>query len=785
MASLMSDSQNGAAAKRRIRSSVALAAIASALAGATVARAQDAPPAPAAETDNGGFQEIIVTAQKREQSANTVPMSITAVGGDQLQLLGVKDVSDLVKVTPGLSVNVSTTGTAVYTLRGIGYNDAAISTRPAVTVYLDEAPLPFALETNGVSLDIERVEVLKGPQGTLFGNNSTGGAINYIAAKPTPEFEAGGTFTYGRFNQIDLSGFVSGPLSDTLSARLAVEHRGMDEWQKSHTRDDKLGKQDFTNVRGTLLWKPTSALRAQLTVNRWVDRSDAPAAQLVEVREQSAGFLQFTGLEGYPLPPANNRAADWDPGVDYARNNKFFQTVGRIDYDISPNVTLTSLTNYIDYKHDLPTDTDGTAISDISVGAVGSAKTFSQELRLSAKFDRLNGVIGLNYSKDKVQEDQTPTVPDSSLAYFLADASGQPRPTGFLNRKRENIRSYAGFGNLEFEITPELTVQGGVRYTKTKNHYEGCSADNGDGTMGAAFGVLFGATIDPGECITLNLATGSPALIVTDLNEDNISWRGGIQWQPESSTLLYANISKGYKAGGFPSLVATTSPGLEAATQESVLGYEAGFKKGLLDRRVQLNGAVFYYDYKDKQVTGTIADPVLGPIAKLVNVPSSSIFGAEMDLSIRPVQGLTLTAAGSYIKTKVKDHFTAFDALGALRDLDGTPLPFAPQWQLSGNARYEFPVSDSLNAFAGVNVSYQSKSYSDLGELDLTKVKGYTLTDLQVGVESEEGNWRAFIWGRNVFDTHYWFNQVRLVDTVSRFTGRPATYGVTLSYKFQ
>lgn len=786
MASIMSDSRESPASKGGFRSSAGLAAVVSVLGLVSAAQAQDAP-MEAAETasDTTGFQEIIVTAQKREQSANTVPMSITAVGGDQLQLLGVKEVSDLVKVTPGLSVNVSTAGTVVYTLRGIGYNDTALSTRPAVTVYLDEAPVPFAPQTAGASLDVERVEVLKGPQGTLFGNNSTGGAINYVAVKPTPDFEAGGTFTYGRFNQVDLSGFVSGPLSGTLSARLAVEHRGMSEWQKNHVRDDSLGKQDFTNARGSLLWKPSDSLRAQLTVNRWVDRSDSQSAQLVEVREQIAGFLQFTGLAGYPLPSSGNRAADWDEGIDYARNNKFFQTIARLDYDLTPDLTLTSLTNYIDYKHDLPTDTDGTAVGNIFVASAGSAETFSQEVRLAAKFDRANAVIGVNYSKDKVTEAQAVSIPDSSTAYFLAAVSGQPQPTGFVNTKRENIRSYAVFGNLEYEIAPDITLQGGVRYTNTRDRYEGCSADNGDGTMGAVFGVLFGTPIGPGDCITLDLATGIPSLSVTDLDEDNISWRAGVQWQPENSTLLYANVSKGYKAGGFPSLVATTSPGLEPATQESVLGYEAGFKKGLFDRKLQVNGAVFYYDYRDKQVTGTIADPVLGPIAKLVNVPRSSVFGAELDLSMQPVRGLTLTAAGSYIKTKVKDHFTAFDALGTLRDLDGTVLPFAPQWQLSANARYEFPVSPDLNGFLGVNLSYQSKSYSDLGELDLTRVRGYTLTDIQAGVASDDGNWRAYVWGRNVFDTHYWFNQVRLVDTVSRWTGRPATYGVTLSYTFQ
>lgn len=196
-----------------------------------------------------GIQDIVVTAQKREQSINSVPMSITAATGEQLSQLGIKEASDLVKITPGLTFSTSQTGTPVYTLRGIGYDGFSLATRQAVSIYVDETPIPFALESHGASLDVERVEILKGPQGTLFGDNSTGGAVNYIANKPTSTLKAGGSFTYGRFNKLDISGYVSGPITDTLSVRVAVEHRGQSEWQKSYTRDDANGRVDFTSGR--------------------------------------------------------------------------------------------------------------------------------------------------------------------------------------------------------------------------------------------------------------------------------------------------------------------------------------------------------------------------------------------------------------------------------------------------------------------------------------------------------------------------------------------------------
>ncbi|HKR93035.1 TonB-dependent receptor plug domain-containing protein, partial [Novosphingobium sp.] len=176
-------------------------------------------PAPAPE---GSVEEIVVTAQKRSESINTVGMSINAASSEQLVKLGVTDISQLAKIVPGFAYNVTAFGLPVYTIRGVGYQESSLAAGPAVSVYVDEVPLPYAAQTLGAPLDLERVEVLKGPQGTLFGSNATGGAINYIAAKPTDSLSYGGRVSYGRFNTADLSGFVSGPLTSTLNARLAV-----------------------------------------------------------------------------------------------------------------------------------------------------------------------------------------------------------------------------------------------------------------------------------------------------------------------------------------------------------------------------------------------------------------------------------------------------------------------------------------------------------------------------------------------------------------------------------
>src|SRR5688572_4974461 len=240
---------------------------------------------PAAQADNAAarardaqasatVQELIVTAQKREESINDVPMSVTAASGETLTELGVTDTSQLVKIVPGFNYTPSYYGTPVFSIRGVGFLDTSLAASPTVSVYVDEAPLPYSIMTLGATLDLERVEVLKGPQGTLFGMNATGGAINYVAGKPTETLQAGFTGSYGRFNTVDLQGFVSGPITETLSGRLAVRMLRSGDWQRSYTRNDSVGEQDLINGRASLLWQPADRFRALLTLSAWQDRGE-------------------------------------------------------------------------------------------------------------------------------------------------------------------------------------------------------------------------------------------------------------------------------------------------------------------------------------------------------------------------------------------------------------------------------------------------------------------------------------------------------------------------------
>jgi iron complex outermembrane recepter protein len=730
--------------------------------------------ASAADAGSGtGVAEIIVTAQKREENINRVPMSITAATAQQLRNAGVLEVRDLVKITPGLTYADSMMGTPVYTIRGVGFNDFALAGRPTVTVYADQAPIPFSIETRGVALDLERVEVLKGPQGTLFGTNSTGGAINFIAAKPTDELKFGADLSYGRFNSTQVAAFVSGPISSTLSARIAVEHDGMDAWQVNYLNGEKLGVQDFWNGRLTFAWAPTDKLKASLTANRWVDHSDTQAQQFIAYAPNVP--VPVPELASLPTAPANDRAAGWDPNRIYRKDNNFLQTNLRIDYELADAMTLTSLTSYSRYREDQQTDLDGTTIRNSRQQTLGKIRSISQELRLAGRFLE-NGryTIGGSYGNDKSSDIDPVESPVASISNALGV------PVDFVTRTNQKSTTKAVFASVDYDLMPDLNIYAGGRYTDFRTNFHGCAADNGNGIIGGVFGVA------PGQCFTPT-ADGTPGIVDQILKQDNFSWRAGAQWTVAPRMMLYANVSKGYKAGSFPILPATSYHQFDPVDQESVLAYEAGFKAALFDRAVQLNGAVFHYEYTGKQVLGYATIIINGgavQVPRLINIPKSRIKGAELEITMAPLEGLKVSAAGTYMSTRITSPFVGIDPLGATANFQGNRLPNTPEWQLSSDAEYKWPVAGHVNAFVGGNVRYQSATNSGFGNVGLFTTKKYALLDLRAGLEGGDGKWRASLWGRNITNTYYWSAATHAEDAVVRFTGMPATYGVTINFRY-
>lgn len=743
---------------------------------------------PAAKDDATGG-EIIVTATKRSESINSVPMSISAASGDDLAAAGVKSADDLGKIVPGFTFTQSAYSTPVYSLRGVGFYNYDIASTPTVTVYQDEAPLPFSAMSRGAGFDLERVEVLKGPQGLLFGSNSTGGAVNYIAARPTSEFKAGLDAGYGRFDAWELGGFVSGPLSDTVGVRLAARHEGSGEWQTSATRpNDRNGKRNFTQLRGLVDIAVGERLSVKLGVSAFWDKSDVQAAQLIQVNPLIPPFVN-PALLTQPIVNNTARLGDWTPGTDPKRDDRQWQVTGRIDYELSDAVTFTSLTSYADYRQADVVDPDGTALALADTVDTGSIKAFYQEVRLSGEFGQgSRWIVGGNYEDNKVNEVQSLAATDASGFAPFAVFFGLPVPDAIPLTSQQNFKNYAVFGNLDLAVSDTVTLHAGLRYTDTTNNFTGCTGNSANGSLAQGLGIITQgnpAALGPNPVCTQLDASLQPTITRTKLAENNVSWRVGIDFKPSRDTLLYANVSRGYKIGAFPLIPASSVTQYTPVTQESLTAYEAGFKLSLADRKVQLNGAVFHYDYRDKQTLGSVilTPNIFGPLNLLVNIPKSKVTGFEVQAVVRPVAGLTFNGAVTYVDSEIGD-FTNFDPFGVVRNFRGEAFPNTPKWQWSLGADYDFPVSNGLNGFLGVNLNGRSSANAALGSNAILAVDGYTLLDLRAGFGSADDRWKVTVWGRNVTDEYYWTNAYKIADTSARFAGMPATYGVTFSFRY-
>lgn len=782
--------------------------------------------------------DIVVTANKREQNLNDVGLTIAAISGDAIEDRRIVSVQDIAAAVPGLKFAESGAGTPIYTLRGIGFNEESLGVYPSVSVYTDEVPLPFPVLALRAALDLERVEALKGPQGTLFGQNATGGAINYIAAKPTADLEYGASISYGRFNATDGNAFISGPMGDGAGFRLAVAAADSDGWQQSLTRpDDRSGGQKYISGRLTFELQPSDNLQLRATVTAWQDKSEPQAAQLIAVRAQNPSAVQQAVFVA-PFGTSNPRSADWTKTSNYVTfanpvtgdfdvvskttgdltprsNRKFVQGALRADLDLGDFATLTSITSYLDFNQHLFSDKDGTAQAVANIGdGLADIQSFNQEMRLSnASGGAFRWVLGANYEDSQTFEDQGLT---------FANGSSSAPGTLFINTTGsevlQNIRNYAFFANGEFDVSQQLTFKLGGRYTDSRNRSEMCSKGNGDGLVSVLFNIVGGFSGNPFQpigvdgCYVLN-AKGVPGdRFLQTLSEDNFSWRAGLDFKPSDDVLVYANVSRGYKAGSFPTLASADYKAYFPVVQESVMSYEAGFKASLADRKVQLNGAAFYYDYTNKQIRGKVVDPIFDVLDTLLNVPKSKVLGAEVELTVRPTDGLSLTGSLTYLDSNVKtDNGSRFvgptaygNSCGTVAapgpcDFTGSELPFTPKWSYSLGLDYRSQLS-SGKLIIGADLRGQSSSVSTLNGrsiqfrnltndsrapgIDLPfEIPSYAVVDARLGYEFEGGRYKVMMWGKNVFNKYYVTNAAHYLDTTVRFTGMPATYGITLSIK--
>jgi outer membrane receptor protein involved in Fe transport len=853
--------------------------------------------------DEARLPEIIVTAQKRAQSVNDVGLTIQTASGEDLQKRGIQGLEDLPKLVPGLTYTKSIFSTPVFTLRGVGLYDATWGASPAVAVYTDQVPRNFPVMSDALDLDIQRVEVLKGPQGTLFGQSSTGGAVNYILNKPTKEFEAGASMSVERFDRQTFDGFISGPLSDTVRMRFAARGAEGGKWQTSATRPyDENGAQRKLTGRITLDWTPSDSLSTEAVLTASRDRSDVQAPQYAYsilniysasalaaananpatrnpygivnnaaydaltnpasagyrgnfLGEQSATVALMNGVHAPTTDPTliadyathaagamaqlaginglgNSRIADWTPGRIGAQNNSYLQGSIRVDFKIADNLTLTSLTAVAHQKLNYGQDLDATpaAVGDIPLW--GTVRAFNQELHLSGNPGNLNWIVGANYDDSSTSQNNYYDLRDyASNAYGGIPCSTSALvgvatpcqvgtyggPFSYINITENNFdsksKSYAGFANADFKFTPNLSAHAGVRYTKNKQEATYCYNDPAiDLNQGTALifslalenpNVLSGGpAIKTGQCFpigdglqgtTKGLPTLTP-LTPPPLEENNTSYRVGFDYKFDQGTLVYVDVSQGYKAGIFSEIGASATSEYLPATQEKLVDYELGFKAPLFDRRLNINGAAFYYQYSDKQVRGRVNDPVYGLLEKMINVPKSRVIGAEADIQAVPVRGLRLTLSATYLKSKVTSAFSAtpdgeavYNAQGFTGDFKDSELPFTPKFSGVADGEYEWSMG-KYSPFIGATVFHQGAQNATFQSSSLPApdfvIDGYTTLDLRAGVRASDNKWTVTAYARNITSKYYFTSVNFYLDTYERFTGQPAVYGLSAHVNF-
>jgi iron complex outermembrane receptor protein len=438
---------------------------------------------------------------------------------------------------------------------------------------------------------------------------------------------------------------------------------------------------------------------------------------------------------------------------------------------------------------------------------LGKITTFGQELRLSNPGgDTIRWVVGGNFDQSKVDENT-----DSSGSRFNSSNSTYG-PLGYpINGARydtyQSTRDYAAFGNIEWSVLDNVTLKGGARYTDTNTSAHNCNySDPEDPVIGEfTYDIILGGKYGRypiGSCWQVNdlatpfggVAPGAPGEFVDTLHEHNVAWRGGVDWKIQPDTLLYANVAKGYKQGGFPDLASNILSSDLAVTQESVLSYEGGAKAGFFDHRLEVNAAAYYYDYKNKQLRSKLVTQVFGLVDSLVNIPKSHVVGTELEVTVRPTRGLSINLGFTYTDAVI-DQFTGINAAGQAANFAGSAIPYTPKYQFVGNADYTFPLTSTLDGYLGGGVNTRSATKSVIGSpasppgasvqsTDLFGIDGYTTVNLRAGVASHDGHWRATLWGKNVFDKYYWNNTVAVFDTIVRYAGMPATYGITVSYRY-
>ena len=684
------------------------------------------------------LREVVVTAQKRRQNFNDVGIAVSVFSSKDIAAYGFQQLNDIAGQTPNVQIK-DVLGNSIpnVTIRGIGLNDYAVNNNPAVGVYVDNVYLVSpAMLTFGL-FDLQRIELLKGPQGDLYGRNTTGGAINFVSRKPSDvtdvELETG----YGNYGSWHVDGAVGGAISPTLTGRIAMQTVHQDSgWQTNYVTGRKVGKIDRSAMRMQLDWKPDDALNVLLNVHGGYDGSDV---QLIKVVNTTTTLGSQYANQPYVSGAGNH------PHMNLFSLGSSLT----VNYSLSKLLSLTSISAYEHFTRKHVEDRDGTILQELDGTFLNHIDQYSQELRLSYLGPKLVLIGGLYYSQDLVKD------LDSYAATDLLSLLGLPGFQTIGNQYRQRTESQAGYLHAEWTFAPKWTLISGARFTNEHKVFD--------------------------QATTFLIANGAKADVFPPVSNPysahNISGKLGLNYKVLPQTLIYGSVSRGYKSGGFQGQLTFDPTALKPFRDETVLAYEIGVKSRTLGNSLQLNAAVFDYDYRDAQFYGPLFNSPVGVLFGITNVGNARVRGAEADAWWRAAAGLDVRFGVGTLDTRIVKSVVAGVTTGS-------ELPDAPKLTLNGSIRYQWPVGNSLRADMTVSGNYQSHlAFDVVRNPPQALAGGYFLGDAELGLGTEDGHWRVWLWGKNLLD--------RLYETQAIFSsvgwgysyGAPRTYGINVSWK--
>lgn len=717
--------------------------------------------------------EIVVTARRTEERLETVPVAVSAFSEASLERIQATDTTSLQGAVPNLNIvqgRGSSNATNIY-IRGIGQPDALQTFDPAVGVYVDDVYYSRIRGTQLDLLDLERVEVLRGPQGTLYGKNTIGGALKVVTRKPGQQFRGSVSAAYGSYDQAEIKVAASGPVSDTLAAGFAVMHARRDGYVEDAVLDQDYGNKNTVAARGSLAFTPSDRVRFDVTVDYSRDDAHLTMGQPLNSLTYLVGGGTALVLPSNPDPDDYNYVGRATPGLPNSTKLRHWGTSASGSFDLTDNLALKSITAYRNLKTRDYVDIDATQreMGDVLVDV--RQNQFSQEFQLAYTGERVQGVAGLYYLSENIVSHQEAYADD-----LIGPLLGNPT---FLRTIDDDLstKSYAAYGNITVELVDNLRVSGGIRYTReTKDYFRTTS------------------TFSSSPLLT----SVTPFVFDVKSSWEDASLMASIDYRFNEETMLYARFAQGFKSGGFNGRANSVAERTQYEP-ESVNSYEIGFKSRI-DKQLRLAVTVFHNDYKNFQarVSGTGLDPVTNlpsPVLSVINAGKLQIKGAELELAWTPVTGLLLDTQIGYLDAEYKE-FADARFPGGSRAFQ-TPA-FAPKWTMRFGAQYRFDLGESGGLTIGAQTRYKSRTAL---AVDNTLVStnpalateipglfqpGHWLHDARIVWEGESGL-SIGIYGQNLANKKYKtdgqeFSTIGSIRTV--YYGAPRTFTVRAGIKF-